>query len=75
MISNIERKAIRLAIRSMSEYDKERALEVAIILHDFIVSNAGETADWPLQICSPDKEIIEEFSILIREFKKIIANS
>jgi hypothetical protein len=44
------------------------ALDAAIRLHDFIRSNAGETADWPLQITSRDRGAVERLDTLLREF-------
>jgi hypothetical protein len=48
-----------------------KALEAAIALHDFIRSNSGETADWPLQITSSDSKMLEELDHLLKEFRKL----
>jgi hypothetical protein len=48
-----------------------KALEAAIALHDFIRSNSGETADWPLQITSSDSKILEELDRLLKEFRQL----
>jgi hypothetical protein len=47
------------------------ALEAAIALHDFIRSNSGETADWPLQITSSDSKILEELDRLLKNFRQL----
>jgi hypothetical protein len=48
-----------------------KALEAAIELHDFIRSNSGETADWPLQITSSDSKVLEELDRLLKEFREL----
>ena len=48
-----------------------KPLEAAIALHDFIRSNSGETADWPLQITSSDSKILEELDRLLKEFRQL----
>jgi hypothetical protein len=48
-----------------------KALEAAIALHDFIRSNSGETADWPLQITSSDSKMLEELDRLLKEFRQL----
>jgi hypothetical protein len=48
-----------------------KALEAAIALHDFIRSNSGETADWPLQITSSDSKILEELDRLLKDFRQL----
>lgn len=48
-----------------------KALEAAIALHDFIRSNSGETADWPLQITSSDSKTMEELDRLLKEFRQL----
>lgn len=70
MTSNIENKAIDKALSLMTDAQKNKALKSAIILHDYIMSNAGENADWPLQICSTEKEVIIHFHKLITDFRK-----
>ena len=52
--------------------NKDKALEVAIDLHDFIRSNSGETADWPLQITSSDSKILEELDRLLKNFRELV---
>lgn len=52
-----------------------RALAIesaAVALHDFIRSNAGETADWPLMIISTCPEDVERLNQLLRDVKKAI---
>ena len=49
-----------------------KAIEAGIALHDFIRSNGGETADWPLQITSSNSETIEELDRLLREFRQAV---
>jgi hypothetical protein len=48
-----------------------KALEAAIALHDFIRSNSGETADWPLQITSSDSKMLEELDRLLKDFRQL----
>ena len=48
-----------------------KALEAAIALHDFIRSNSGESADWPLQITSSDSKMLEELDRLLKEFRQL----
>jgi hypothetical protein len=50
---------------------KDKALEAAIALHDFIRSNSGETADWPLHITSTDSKILEELDRLLNDFRQL----
>jgi hypothetical protein len=50
---------------------KDKALQAAIALHDFIRSNSGETADWPLQITSTDNKILEELDRLLKDFREL----
>jgi hypothetical protein len=49
----------------------DKALEAAIDLHDFIRSNSGETADWPLQITSSDRKMLEELDYLLKDFRQL----
>lgn len=49
-----------------------KALEAAIALHDFIRSNSGETADWPLQITSTDRRVLERLDCLLKEFRRLV---
>jgi hypothetical protein len=49
-----------------------KALEAAIALHDFIRSNSGETADWPLQITSSDGMVLERLDTLLKEFRRLV---
>lgn len=48
------------------------ALEAAVRLHDFIRSNAGETADWPLQLTAADPGVLVRLDDLLREFKAAV---
>jgi hypothetical protein len=48
------------------------AIEAAIRLHDFIRSNAGETADWPLQITATDPGVLLRFECLLKEFRAAV---
>lgn len=45
------------------------AIKAAIALHDFIRSNTGENADWPIQITSPEAGALERLDTLLRDFK------
>lgn len=47
----------------------EKALKAAVRLHDYIRTNAGPTADWPIQISSTDKEEIKQIENLLKSFK------
>jgi len=51
------------------------ALAAAIRLHDFIRSNAGETADWPLQITSSDSGALARLDTLLREFRELVGGT
>jgi hypothetical protein len=51
------------------------ALEAAIALHDFIRSNSGETADWPLQITSSDGSVLEKLDGLLKNFRRLVTDS
>jgi hypothetical protein len=48
---------------------KDKAIEAGIRLHDFIRTNTGENADWPLQISSPESGALEQLDTLLREFR------
>ena len=48
------------------------ALDAAIRLHDFIRSNAGETADWPIQITSAQPGAVERLDELLREVRAAV---
>ena len=50
---------------------KDRALEAAISLHDFLRSNTGETADWPIQITSNEKGALEELDRRLKNFRQL----
>ncbi len=50
---------------------KDKALEAAIALHDFIRSNNGETADWPLQVSSTDSKVLKELDRLLKDFREL----
>lgn len=56
--------------RITKENHAEIALKSAVRLHDYIRTNAGETADWPLQIFSTEKEAVEKLEELMVDFKK-----
>jgi hypothetical protein len=75
MTSNTEMKAIDKAISLMTDKQKDKALKSAILLHDYIMTNAGENADWPLQICSTEEEVIIHFHNLITDFRKAIIDA
>lgn len=51
-----------------------QALAAAIRLHDFIRSNAGQSAEWPLQITSTESGAIEELDRLLKSFAAAIAD-
>jgi hypothetical protein len=64
----------RRTVPAMRTYHVENstqgpALAAAVRLHDFIRSNAGETADWPMQITSSDPSVIARLDELLREFR------
>ena len=46
------------------------AIAAAIRLHDFLRSNAGENADWPIQISSTESGALEELDRLLKEFRQ-----
>lgn len=48
----------------------DEALLAGIRLHDFIRANAGETAEWPLQISASEPETLETLDKLMREFRE-----
>jgi len=54
---------------SDSKITEDPALSAAVRLHDFIRSNAGATADWPLQITSDDPGALEKLDMLLRDFR------
>ena len=45
------------------------AIESAIKLHDFIRTNTGENADWPLQITSTEAGALDELDRLLKDFR------
>lgn len=72
MTSNTKKNVIDITLSLMTDKQKDKAIKSAIKLHDYIVSNAGENADWPLQICSTEKEVIIHLHKLISDFRKTI---
>ncbi len=47
------------------------ALSAAIRLHDFIRTNTGENADWPLQITSTEPGALEALDRHLRDFRAL----
>jgi hypothetical protein len=50
------------------------ALKAAIALHDFIRSNTGENADWPIQITSSEAGALEKLDTLLKNFKEAVTH-
>lgn len=51
--------------------DHATALAAAIRLHDFIRTNTGENADWPLQITSAEPAALEALDRHLRDFRAL----
>lgn len=51
------------------------ALAAAVKLHDFIRSNAGETADWPLRITANDPGLLARLDELLRDFRSAVVEA
>lgn len=47
-------------------------LAAAIALHDFIRSNTGENADWPIQITSSESGALERLDTLLNDLRNAI---
>lgn len=54
--------------------DKDKAIEAGIRLHDFLRTNTGENADWPLRISSPESGVLEKLDTLLRDFRESVCN-
>lgn len=60
----------------MTSNTKDRVVELAIKLHDFLLQHSGKDTteeDYKLQISSDDLGIIKEFDGILTELHKIIA--
>jgi hypothetical protein len=52
--------------------NKDKAIHAGIKLHDFIRTNTGETADWPITISSPESGALERLDALLKEFRAAV---
>ena len=71
-VSTARQLMSELKAQTMTDTEINRAIAAAVKLHDFIRSNAGETADWPLQITSSERGALAKLDQLLREFQKAI---
>ena len=51
---------------------EDQVIKAGIKLHDFIRTNTGENADWPLQISSRESGAIERLDTLLNEFRSAV---
>ena len=53
---------------------KDQAIAAGIKLHDYIRTNTGENAEWPLQISSTESGALMRLDALLKEFRAAVEN-